>query len=186
MDILYALTAFIRDLPPDCHSQHKPLKKQLFRAQYRAVRAPAISNYGAINYKPIHETRAHHEKGRLGVAQWKSYTWSALWASAWTDVTGRSSLPGPPGTGILWHTSSSLSSTFHSRLWLAHLPCLSLSQRYYWGTTDTSSATHCLIDARSSSVSIIYLHTVKTHITVHSRVKWWTANFNNNMIPILF
>lgn len=38
-------------------------------AQYGAVRAAAISNYGPINYKPIHETRAHREKGRLGVTQ---------------------------------------------------------------------------------------------------------------------
>lgn len=63
------MTAFIKDLPPDCHSWYQPLKKGFIGAQYRAVRAPAISNYGAINYKPIHETRAHHEKGRLGATQ---------------------------------------------------------------------------------------------------------------------
>lgn len=51
--------------PPSRLSQSVPT----IGAQYGAVRAAAISNYGPINYEPIHETRAHREKGRLGVTQ---------------------------------------------------------------------------------------------------------------------
>lgn len=44
----------------------------LIRVWYKASSATAISNHQGINYKPIHEIQARHEKDRLGVTQWKS------------------------------------------------------------------------------------------------------------------
>lgn len=68
------------------------IKKWLIRAEWRAVRAPAISTYGGINYEPPSRNPSLPVKkaGRAPRNENRKHDLSR--ASAWTDVTGGSSV----------------------------------------------------------------------------------------------